>query len=203
MSKIQTIETDRLLLRPFTWGDLGFLNMLHFDPEVARYIGYGKPRTEAENHALLGKIFNAYASEGFGHLAVASKESGELIGRCGLSLLEVEARPADGRAPQWFWNRNSAPADMEIIHRIEIGYTFATPHWGYGYATESATAIRDFVFRSLQEDRLVAAIAPENAASINVAKKLGFSFRGPIIAFGKPAEHHQIDRVEWESIANR
>ena len=200
---MQTIETDRLLLRPFTWEDLGFLNTLHGDPEVALYIGYGKPRTEAENRSLLENIFNAYSVEGFGHLGVLSKGSGEMIGRCGLSLLEVAVSPADGSAPKWFWNRGSAPADLQIVHRIEIGYTFARAHWGHGYATESAAAVRDFAFRSLQEDQLVAAISPENAASINVANKLGVSFRGPIIAFGKPAEHHQIDRVEWESITHR
>jgi len=195
-----TLETERLLLRPFTWDDFPFLNSLHADPEVARYIGYGKPRTEAENRGLLDNVFKAYTEESLGHLAVSVKESGKLIGRCGPSLLEVEAEPARECAPQWFWGRGSAPANMKIDHRIEIGYTFAREHWGHGYATESAVAVRDFVFQSRQEERLVAAIFSENAASINVAKKMGFSFRGPIVAFGKPAEHYQLDRVDWAQI---
>ena len=145
----------------------------------------------------MDKIFKAYEEEGLGHLAVCLRDSGELVGRCGLSLLEVDTHPAPGQAPQWFWNRGSAPAGMKIDHRIEVGYTFAREQWGHGYATESATAVRDFVFQSRQEEQLVAAISPENTASINVAKKLGFSYRGPIIAFGRPAEHHQLDRVDW------
>ncbi|MDH3510045.1 MAG: GNAT family N-acetyltransferase [Gammaproteobacteria bacterium] len=196
------LETDRLVLRPFTWDDFEFINALHADPEVARYIGYGKPRTAAENRDLLENTLKAYSDERLGHLAVSLKVSGALIGRCGLSLLEVEAKPAGDLPPQWFWNRGSAPADMTIEHRIEIGYTFARQHWGHGYATEGAKAIRDFVFQSRREEQLVAAISPENTASINVAKKLGFSFRGPIIAFGKSAEHHQIDRVDWGNLSS-
>jgi ribosomal-protein-alanine N-acetyltransferase len=192
-----SLETDRLLLRPFIAEDLEFLNLLHADPEVARYIGYGKPRTETENRGLMDKIFKAYEEEGLGHLAVCLRDSGELVGRCGLSLLEVEAHPASGQAPRWFWNRGSAPAGMKIVHRIELGYTFARDHWGHGYATESAAAVRDLAFRSRQEEQLVAAISAENTASINVAKKLRFSYVGPIIAFGRPAEHHQLDRVDW------
>lgn len=197
---MRNLESDRLLLRPFTPEDLEFLNALHADPDVARYIGYGEPRTESENRELLDNIFRAYEKEGFGHLAVASKDSGELLGRCGLSLLEVEAAPDHGHPPRWFWNRGSAPADVEIVRRIEIGYTFAKAHWGHGYATESAAVVRDFAFESLQYGELMAAIAPDNHASINVAKKLGLSFRGPIMAFGKPAKQYQIDRDEWESL---
>ena len=200
---MQSLDTDRLLLRPFTPDDLELLNVLHADPDVARYIGHGKPRSETENRSLLDKIFLSYEYEGFGHLAVLSKASGEVLGRCGLSLLEVEAGPVDDSGPRWFWNRDSAPADMRIVHRIELGYTIAKAHWGAGYATESAAAVRDFAFEALEYDELMAAIFPENLASINVAKKLGFSFRGPIVAFGKPAEHYQIDRSDWKKCSAR
>ena len=191
------LETTRLLLRPFTWNDFDFINALHADPEVARYIGYGKPRTETENRRLLEITFTAYKEDNLGHLAACLRDTGEISGRCGLSLLEVEAAPADEQAPRWFWTRNSAPKGMEIVRRIEVGYTFARQYWGNGYATESATAVRDYAFQSRQEDQLVAAIFPENIASITVAKKIGMSFRGPITAFGMPAEHHQLDRDDW------
>jgi len=191
------LETKRLLLRPFTWDDFPFLNALHADPDVARYIGYGKPRTEVENRRLLENTFKAYAQDGLGHLAACLKGSGELVGRCGLSLLEIEANPIGNQAPRWFWTRDSAPEDMEIVRRIEVGYTFARQHWGRGYATESAAVMRDYAFQNRQEEQLVAAIFPANTGSINVASKIGMSFRGPIIAFRMPAEHHQLDRVDW------
>ena len=191
------LETTRLLLRPFTWNDFDFINALHADPEVARYIGYGKPRTETENRRLLEITFTAYKEDNLGHLAACLRDTGEIIGRCGLSLLEVEAAPADEQAPRWFWTRNSAPKGMEIVRRIEVGYTFARQYWGNGYATESATAVRDYAFQSRQEDQLVAAIFPENIASITVAKKIGMSLRGPITAFVMPAEQHLLDRDDW------
>jgi RimJ/RimL family protein N-acetyltransferase len=102
------LETDRLLLRPFTWDDFDFINALHADPDVARYIGYGKPRTENENRRLLEKTLKAYADEGLGHLAVSLKGSDVLIGRCGLSLLEVEASPAGEQAPQFSHGRRNS-----------------------------------------------------------------------------------------------
>jgi ribosomal-protein-alanine N-acetyltransferase len=194
------LETRRLLLRAFTWNDFDFINALHADPDVARYIGYGKPRTETENRRLLENTLKAYSQDGLGHLAVCLKETGEIIGRCGLSLLEVEADPVDEQAPRWFWTKDSAPEGMDIIRRIEVGYTFARRHWGLGYATESATAVRDHAFQDRREPQLVAAIFSENLASINVARKIGLSFRGPITAFGMPAEHHQLDRVDWTQI---
>lgn len=200
---MDNLESDRLWLRPFTNDDLDFLNALHADREVARYIGHGKPRTKSENCDLLDNILKAYKNEGFGHLAVISKTSAKVLCRCGLSLVETESNPVGDSGPRWFWNRGSAPSGMNIVHRIEIGYTFARAHWGLGHATESAAVVRDFAFASLKYDALMAAIAPENAASINVATKLGFSYRGPIVAFGKPARQYQLDRSDWENLAAR
>jgi RimJ/RimL family protein N-acetyltransferase len=70
-------EAERLLLRPFTWDDFAFINALHADPDVARYIGYGKPRTETENRRLPESTLKAYSREGLGHLAVCLKDTGE------------------------------------------------------------------------------------------------------------------------------
>jgi len=200
---MRTFTTDRLILRPLTWNDLDFLQKLHDDPDVVRYIGYGKPRTEAENRKVIESTLAAYASDGLGHLAISLKEPEVLIGRCGLSLVEMEATPKGDEGPQCFWNRGSAPDGMDIIHRFELGYTLAQEFWGQGYATEATRAIRDYGFQDRQEDQLIAAIFPENIASQNVARKLGFSTSKKIVAFGQSAELWELERSEWEHLASR
>lgn len=84
---------------------------------------------------------------------VQERETGRLVGHRGLPDKEVEGRE-----------------EVELVHVI------ARNAWGRGYATEAATAIRDFALRELDQPRLVALIDPENAASERVAQKAGFGF---------------------------
>jgi RimJ/RimL family protein N-acetyltransferase len=46
-------------------------------------------------------------------------------------------------------------------------------HWGYGYATEAAAAIRDWAHERPTIDRLVSLISPHNVRSQRVAERLG------------------------------
>ena len=55
----------------------------------------------------------------------------------------------------------------------EIGWTLARAHWGHGYATEGATAARDWVLPELGLRRLISLIQRGNDASVRVARKLG------------------------------
>lgn len=161
---------------------------------MAQYIGYGEPRSEAETRSWLNKTLTAYAQDQLGHVAVVTKADGALVGRCGLSLLEIEAEPPADQPPRCFWNRGSAPAGMKITTTFELGYTFAKRYWGNGYATESAAVVREFAFGSRGADQLVAVIFPDNHASKNVARKLGFRLKGKLVAFGMPAELYELNR---------
>lgn len=55
----------------------------------------------------------------------------------------------------------------------ELGYLFAAEARGKGYATEAATAARDFARAELKLDALVSYISDGNDASQGVARKLG------------------------------
>ena len=46
-------------------------------------------------------------------------------------------------------------------------------HWGYGYATEAAAAIRDWADEARSIDLLVSLISSDNVRSQRVAKRLG------------------------------
>jgi RimJ/RimL family protein N-acetyltransferase len=51
---------------------------------------------------------------------------------------------------------------------------------GRGYATEAATAVRDYAFETLGLRRLIALIIRENHRSIAVARRIGMTLAGKI-----------------------
>ena len=68
---------------------------------------------------------------------------------------------------------------------IEADWLLARDQWGKGYATEAARAVLDHGFREVGLDRIVACVYPDNAASIRVAERLGFTqFGTEIVANG-------------------
>lgn len=79
-----------------------------------------------------------------------------------------------------------SPADQPIIGCIgleeqenipegpEFGYWLAKEHWGHGYTTEAAAAIRDHAFGVLGYDLLMSGALVDNTASLNILRKLGF-----------------------------
>lgn len=192
-----SIETRRLALRPITENDFEFLAALNADPDVSRFIAYGVPRTRAETRNFLDRVMAGYREDALGHLAVTLKDTGTLIGRCGLTLVEIEARPPATISPQCFWFRGSAPQGMPVVHDVELGYTLAKEHWGRGYATESAMAMRDFGFRELGLPQVLSAIVPLNVASTRVAGKLGLTARGHFHGFGKVYDRYELTRSRW------
>lgn len=86
------------------------------------------------------------------------KESGELIGQCGLSMQPCE--------------------DRELL---EIGYIFQKQHWHKGYATEAAVACREYAFDILNADEVFSLIRDTNIASQDVAKRNGMRIQGAFV----------------------
>ncbi len=142
------IETGRLIIRSLRHADAPALAELWSDPDVTRFMGgprnYSQVRETLEQDA-------AGPALTFDLWPVVEKNSGRIIGDCGLLDKEV-----DGQA------------------EVELVYVFHPSAWGKGYATEAAGAIRDYAFTRLGLARLIALIDPHNAASAQVARKLGF-----------------------------
>lgn len=152
------IETDRLLLRPFTLDDAEALHAIWGDPAAARFRegepGWPRPKTVDDTLAYLRPIVSGQAERGYASWAVIEGQTGRLIGDCGLF-------PADDVGPE-----------------IELAYGLARDVWGRGYATEAAAACLRVGFEELGLDRIVADVDPANAASIRVLDKLGFAPAG-------------------------
>jgi len=148
MAAMAVLTTQRLLLREMTGADLDHIAALFGDEEVMRY--YPKPMTREEAHAWVAWNQRLYRSHGFGLWAMVLRDTGEFAGDCGLT-------------PQY----------VDGIKEIEVGYHVRTCLQGQGYATEAATAARDFARDALFLSRLIAIINPDNAASQRVAGKIG------------------------------
>ena len=142
-----TLTTDRLLQRPFEERDLDDYAAMVADPEVVRYFSAGVLTREAA--WLQMAVFLGHEQlRGWSNSAVVERATGQVIGRCGL------------------WQPEGWPG-------LEVGWALARASWGRGYATEAASAWRDWAFAELGANELISVIRPDNAPSIRVAERIG------------------------------
>ena len=168
------LETERLVLRLLTMGDLDALAALYADPDVRRYFPDGI-RTHDQTRDELAWIIDVYYGRyGYGLWATILKETGAFIGRCGLLPWDIEGRT-----------------------EVEVAYLLDKQHWGRGLATEAARAIIDHAFATLQVERLICMTDPGNTASRNVAVTVGMTtlWEDYVDEYG-PAHVYAIRRPE-------
>ena len=165
------LETQRLLLRYQQTTDIAFLADLWSDPEVTRYMG--GPRDRAWLLSVFEETAQAPDAERYDLWPVIEKETGQVVGHCGLLDKDV-----DGKT------------------EIELVYILASPAWGKGYATEIGQALKRYAFENLGIEKLIALIEPENVASERVAAKIGMRFvREVIRPGGKVRRVYVVERA--------
>lgn len=145
------LQTPRLILREFTPGDIDPVAKVLGDPDAMLY--YPEPYDRAGVEQWITRNILRYRNDGVGLWAMELIATRELIGDCGIVRQQV---------------------DGDELY--EIGYHVRRDHWRHGYATEAASACRDWAFAHLQTDRLVSVIRPENIPSRRVAERIGMSF---------------------------
>lgn len=153
MTESYIIETERLYMREMTVEDFPALCRILCDKDVM--YAYEHAFDEKEVREWLEKQFARYEKYGFGLWAVILKESGEMIGQCGLTMQD-----ADGR---------------EVL---EIGYLFRKAYWHCGYAAEAAIACKKYAFDHLGAEEVFSIIRDSNIPSQNVAKRNGMTVSG-------------------------
>ena len=150
---MKILETERLILRTWTYKDADALFEICRDAEVMLHIGDRKPYESVEkakeflNWAVLYQLEN-----GFCRWAVVEKSTGKIIGSCGFARREMK--------------------------EAELGYLFAREVWGKGFATEAASACLDYGFKNLGFETIIALTDIEHIKSQNVLEKIGFTQRG-------------------------
>jgi RimJ/RimL family protein N-acetyltransferase len=158
-----TLETDRLLLRPWATEDVKLLAALSSIPRVTRYIGDGQTWTALKAVTVSDRALTHWREHGFGWRVIVELSSGADVGLLALN------RMGEGTA-------GLDPAEHEI------GWWLTPDRWGHGYASEAAQAVADDAFSALGAPHLTARILPENSGSVAVATRLGMTFEFNTVA---------------------
>jgi RimJ/RimL family protein N-acetyltransferase len=140
------IETERLLLRRPTEADVESPPTWLADPEVMDWLGGLDPPTE-----VVRRWVDDWERFPSGKLLVELKSDGALVGRVGANYYDSRT-----------WQRSPAGEP-------ELGWALAREHWGHGYATEAALAVREW----LRAPRVISLITAANVRSQRVAERLG------------------------------
>lgn len=169
------IETERLLLRLPRAGDAPGLLEAFADPEAMRFIGDGSTTDLAGAEQAVARWLERWDAWGIGMWVIERQEDGHVLGRAGFLR----------------WN----PETWEIGgSETEIGWGLAREHWGRGYATEAALALRDWAFDERRLARLISLIQPDNQPSIRVAEKLGEQYERDVEVRGNPTKLYSLER---------
>lgn len=173
-----TIETPRLVLRPFAPEDVDELLTMDGDARVMRYIGAGLgPRSRDEVAASVGRIVDFAARHpGMSLLHASTRDAGRFVGGCGLFPL---------------------PDDSAI----EIAYRLRHDCWGKGYATEMARAVLVHGFATLGLERIVGVTYPENEPSQRVLVKIGMRAARDAVHYGRAMRVFVAERAAFGSVA--
>jgi RimJ/RimL family protein N-acetyltransferase len=160
------LETPRLHLRRWRFEDRAPFAALNAEPAVLRFLA---PLRPGGTDALIERFEAHFDEYGYGYWALEEKESGALIGACGLSHVTFEVP--------------FAPA-------VEIGWRLSERWQGKGLAREAAQAVLDAAFRHFGLTRIVSFTVPANRASWGLMERLGMrrvgAFENPTLAEGHP-----------------
>lgn len=149
-----TIETGRLLLRPFRASDAADCFAFLSDRETCHLDGGYEPYAAKDER--FWKLMDIFAS-GEGRYMVERKEDGRVIGTVHLF-----------------------PDDRRAVEAMEVGYVIAPDCRRRGYAREAVEAVMDHLFRETDAQLIIAGVAVCNGPSIAMLEKLGFTREGMV-----------------------
>ena len=170
------IETERLLLREMTDEDFPSLFKVLGDAEIMKHYPYLFDENRVRNWIL--RNIERYRVFGFGLWAVCLKETGEMIGDCGLTMQII--------------NREIKP---------EIGYHIRADKQRKGYAKEAAIAVRDWTFNNTSFNVVYSYMKDTNIPSYKTAMSFGCK---PVGEFfddeNEITKVFAITREEWSDL---
>lgn len=146
---IDTLETERLVLRPLELSDCGEIYAKWAgDPRVNRFMLYPLYKSAEDGIEWLKSVNLDDRRMDYGFVL---KKSGELIGSGGIYYHD----------------------DKDIWH---IGYNLAYDFWGKGYATEAVSRIVEYARSRFAIGAIHGTFAVDNIGSRRVMEKLGMTY---------------------------
>lgn len=169
------LETARCEVREFVPEDLEAIRAL-YDEEAVRFLEAPSEDTAKEKKILEAYIDRVYRLCGYGHWAVLSRQTGELVGRIGFSFPNSSA---PGPAPD-----------------ASFGYMVRKDWRGKGIAREVCAALIEYGFSQLGFERIGADTALSNTASDKILRSFGFRE----VARREDQRYYILNKNEWSYI---
>jgi ribosomal-protein-alanine N-acetyltransferase len=182
VADLVSLQTERLLLRPWRPEDRAPFAALNADPVVMRW--FPSVLTREESDALVDRIEGAFAEHGWGLWAAERRDTGAFTGFIGLSIPGFEA---------------------PFLPGVEVGWRLAQEHWGRGFAPEGAAEALRFAFEVLGLAEVLSFTTVGNAKSRRVMEKLGLvhhpdeDFDHPRVPADSPIRPHVLYRITREA----
>ena len=151
------ILTERLRLRCLLPSDADTMFAYRSHPDIMRYQSW-EPQSIQEVASLIDRISKVeFNTIGWYQIGIARQSGGNLIGDCGIHILETDPRIA------------------------EIGITIAPASQSNGYATEALQAVLSLLFGELCKHRVFASVDPCNLPSMTLMKRIGMRKEGQFV----------------------
>lgn len=173
-----TLETRRLILRPWEESDASHLYQYASDPKVGPMAGW-PPHTSVENSLqIIRKILSAPET-----FAILLKQTSLPIGSISLKFCCDLAKKDD---------------------EAELGYWVGRSYWGKGVATEAGKEMLRHAFLDLGLNRVWCGYLDGNERSRRVQEKLGFKYQWtsddvplPQMSQTKRGHANLLTKSEW------
>jgi ribosomal-protein-alanine N-acetyltransferase len=168
------LETERIILRPYTMDDLDTLADILKDPDVMRFMPGNSPLTREKSEKTLKTIIDHWEKHDYGWWAVTLKGNPQAIGWCGLGLLDETGE-------------------------TEVLYLLDKPYWNHGITSEAVKASLRYGFEELKLDRIIALAFHENIGSRRVMEKCNLTYMKDAVYFGLNLVCYHITREEFQA----
>ena len=148
-----TIETERLILRPFCQSDLEDFYEYASVGGVVEMAGWRHHESKEKSKEILDMFISEDKT-----LAIVYKENNKLIGSLGVEKYGMEDKLTE----------------FDGYRGREIGYVLSKDYWGRGIMPEAVNAVIDYLFNRLDWDFLTCGYYDFNNQSKRVQEKCGF-----------------------------
>lgn len=168
-------ESARVQIRELAASDVPALRAILGDPSVMEFSSKGA-LADSDTRRFIEWCIRSYQEHGYGQWGLIEKQSGVLIGCCGLSHATVDG-----------------------VDEVEIGYRLARKQWGKGVASEAANKVLGHGFSICNINSIVGIVSPRHKGSIRVLEKVGFQSFCETCYSGWNVRVYRMSKHDWES----
>lgn len=151
---LETIETERVLLREMRLADANDLFEYASDPEVSQYTSWETHQSIEDTKDFVKTVIEAQQKKQVRNWCIELKAGKKAIGACGFVYWDIQHS------------------------RAAFGYALARKYWNQGIMTEAMNEVIAFGFHQMKLNRIEAICEIENIGSFRVMEKLGMQNEG-------------------------